>query len=512
MHGVGVGHRGLVAASSLLNTGKFQNAFFDNGALAPTLVRIKGYGQLDTDEQERTQNIFQRMLSGGLKRAFGVHPIDGDEVDVVPMMQQLKDMAMEKLTKSQREEIATGLGIPQSILIGNAANFATARVNNFNLYDKWVAPMAVNIIASQLNERHYVPRGAKLVYRKERMDVYQDAMLDKSSALVPWFDRGVITVNETRPLLGFQPIELPEADAFVVPERLKSPSGVEDTTDNQIDELDSIEGVEAKAHFVGNEAYVTIALANHPQLIGIQEQLKALMTVGDDGSMVGDWQEPDTFHITLVYCFDIDNRQLDKATETFHFHGFSAFDMRVLGLSVFNNPDGQALHLAVQHTPLLDALQKRVWAEFSGSNTSEFSKPSSWQPHITMAYLPLGMPIPQIEDFVPFDLAVEKIQFTRDEYQVFAEFEGDDMPDPMIFEFDNEVKLAIDDLDKWERMAIKRLKEGKPEKTVDFSSDYIAPIQHSSLVGMLSAMDDVERVKAVFSEAKASAGEWVNYG
>jgi 2'-5' RNA ligase len=511
--GVGVGHRGLLAASSLLNKDKFQNAFFENGAISPTLVRIKGYGQLDEDEQERTQNIFRQMW-GGIRNAFKIHPIDGDEVDVVPMMQRLKDMSMEELTKSQREEVSTGLGVPQNILLGNAANFATARADNFNLYDKWVVPMAEHIIAAQLNERYYVARGRKLVYRKERLDVFQDAMLDKSSALVPWYDKGVLTTNEIRPLIGFQVIERPEADEFVVPERLKAPNGASsDTTDSQVDQIESLEGLDAKAHFVGNEAYVTIDLANHPQLAGVQQRLMDELSGGrDDSILVGDWQEPETFHITLVYCYDIDNRKLNNATETFRFHGFDGFDIRALGLSVFNNPEGQALHLAIQHTPLLDALQKRVWAEFSDVNTSEFSKPAMWQPHITMAYLPLGMPIPQIE-FTPFDLAVEKIQFMRDDYMVFDEFQANEaLPDPLDFELDDDVKQALDDLDKWERMALKRLKEGSPEKTVDFESEYIAPIQHSALVGMLSSVKDADHVKALFGEAKTSASEWVNYG
>src|SRR5690606_23113654 len=58
--GVGVGHRGLLAASSILNKDKFQSAYFENGAIAPTLVRIKGYGTLDEEEKGRTEGIFKQ--------------------------------------------------------------------------------------------------------------------------------------------------------------------------------------------------------------------------------------------------------------------------------------------------------------------------------------------------------------------------------------------------------------------------------------------------------------------
>ena len=503
--GVGVGHRGLLAASSIQNKDKFQNAYFENGAIAPTLVRIKGFSTLDDDEQKRTRGIFRQMF-GGILNAFKVHPIDGDEVDVVPLMQTLKDMSMQELTQTQREEIATGLGVPQNILLGNAANFATARQDDFNLYDKWVVPQAINVIAAQLNERFFVPRGMKMVYRKQRLDVYQDAMLDKSRALVPWHARGVIDDNEVRPMLGFSERDvedIPEEDEQEVPARLINPAD-SDTGDDS----GQLEQIDAKAHFIGNEAYVTIALPNHPQLVGIQDKLKESLSY-EDGSMTGNWQEPDTFHITLVYCYDIDNAALDGTSRTFQIDGFEGFDMRVMGLSMFNNPSGGALHLMVEHSAALDALQKRVWAEFSGCNTSEYSKPHQWQPHITMAYLPSGIPMPKI-DLMPFSIKVDAIQFMRDGYLVFQEIVANESVLDAIF--DEETKQALDDLDKWERLALKRYKEGTPEKASEFSSDFIAPVQHGALVGMLSSTDDVEHVKALFAEAKLSAGEWVNYG
>lgn len=504
--GVGVGNRGLLAASNLLNQGKFQNAYFENGAIAPTLVRIKGYGSLDEDEKDRTENIFRQLWSG-IRNAFRIHPIDGDEVDVVTLMQNLKDMILTELTNTEREEIAAGLGVPQNILMGNAANFATAQMDDYNLYDKWVVPQAKSVIADQLNLRHYKRYDAKIIYRPERLPVYQSAMLERSKALVPWSARGVVDDNEVRPLIGLperEDLETEHEAEMEVPERLLNPADQEQDKNEQ-------GATEGKMHHIGKEAYVKIDLANNPQLRAIQERLQMAM-IQNGGTLVGDWQNPETFHITLVYCYDIENEALHRASETMEYNPLVKMPFFVTGISVFNNPEGQALHLTVSHSPKLDYLQKRIWVEFSGHDTSDYSNPAQWQPHITMGYLPIGVPAPQIT-FEPFELSVERVQYMRDGYAVFESFDAiEDIDELSPMADDDEIKQAIDDLERWERLALKRHKEGKPEKALEFESDSIAPVQHGSLLGLLSSVNDAEQVKALFAEAKQSAGEWLNYG
>ena len=59
----------------------------------------------------------------------------------------------------------------------------------------------------------------------------------------------------------------------------------------------------------------------------------------------------------------------------------------------------------------------------------------------------------------------------------------------------------------WERKALRRIKDGKPERALEFTSTEINPVLHAAIVGGLEAAGDVETVKAVFAGALA----WRDY-
>jgi hypothetical protein len=65
-------------------------------------------------------------------------------------------------------------------------------------------------------------------------------------------------------------------------------------------------------------------------------------------------------------------------------------------------------------------------------------------------------------------------------------------------------KALADELDKWERMAVKRIKEGRPDKALQFASDVIPALMHSLIVhGLEKALtlgDVLETFKAARGE------------
>lgn len=505
--GVGVGGKGLLAATAILNRARFTNAFFENGAIQPTFVRIKGFSTLPEDEKERTRTIFTKLWSG-LRNAFKVHPIDGDEVDVVSLMQNLKDMVMRELTETEREEIATALNVTQTILLANAANYATAQMDEFNFYDKWIVPFAENIIAKQINERFFAPRGYKLQYRKQRMDTYQDAMLDKTQSLVLLSDRALIDDDEVRMRTGFP--QRDPLDARI--ERLSGDAQGDDAGSAEAEATQAAAMQKAMtAQTVGKEAYVSIDFAGNAEIQAVQERLRLALpdTLGVR------WQSGDTLHATLVYCYDIDDGALIQAAEPIR--GFEAFDARVSGLGVFNSAGSRALHLLLDHNPALDTLQKRIWVEFAQRPTSEYSIPQQWQPHITLCYLPDGVDAPQLA-LQPFTLRVERVHYQRDDYEPFITLralsppEAGATPDMMLNpDMSPAYKAALDDIDKWERMALKRLKEGKARKMLDFNSEHIVPVQQAGIAGALEAVESAAAIKGVFMAARAEARGWLDY-
>lgn len=239
-YGYGVGHSALHAATALNNTTLFQKAFFENGALSPTIVTIDGFETFRQDEQERVKGVFQRMI-GGVKRAFNIIPVSGNTT-VSTLMQPLNEMAMDSLTTQQREDVSTALGVPHSLLFSNAANFATATQDTLNFYDLAITPH-VRMIQRQLNERLFEPLGVRIDFKPERLEVYQVLEAQKADRLAILFDRNVITLGEFREQMGLPPIE--EVDDYEeespqddMDERLSRLEAQEDSDDEGEQEQD----------------------------------------------------------------------------------------------------------------------------------------------------------------------------------------------------------------------------------------------------------------------------------
>lgn len=199
-HGVGLAVAALMAATGMNNTERFQSAFFENGALNPTILSINGFEKFPEGEQERVKGLFQRIM-GGLRNAFNIIPVGGD-VTATNLMQPLREMGMQELTQSQRETIATTLGVPHSLLFSDAANYATASQDDLNFYDKAVVPL-VKLLQQQLNQRLFKPRGYVLNFAKERLEVYQALEGQKADWLMALVDRGVITRKQAAQRMGF---------------------------------------------------------------------------------------------------------------------------------------------------------------------------------------------------------------------------------------------------------------------------------------------------------------------
>lgn len=202
--GAGVGLTALLAATSLLNKDKFTAYYFENGAINPTIVKIGGFATQPTDEKEKVRGYLNRLMTG-IKNAFKVIPLDGD-IDVFTLISNLKDMAMTDLTLQQREDIATTLGIPQSLLFSNAANYATAMQDDIHFYDKTIVPFYRGVLAAQLNDKLFHKAGFEIRPAKSRLEVFQKQEAQKAFSLLPMFQSDLYWANEIRAKMGDDPL------------------------------------------------------------------------------------------------------------------------------------------------------------------------------------------------------------------------------------------------------------------------------------------------------------------
>lgn len=171
-----------------------------------------------------------------------------------------------------------------------------------------------------------------------------------------------------------------------------------------------------------SSAYISFSLAHNPSIALIQEHVRRV--VGEQA----DYQDPATYHITAVYVTDISDEALQQVLEWTKDDRWlipseqHAFTITASRLGVFENGDERALYIAVDPAPELLAEQAALYDRFveAGyqSALSPYSSPANYKPHITLAYLKPGAPVPQVD----FELTceVQALVFGRTDYEVFG--------------------------------------------------------------------------------------------
>jgi HK97 family phage portal protein len=191
----------LAAAGLLQSIDGYGIKYFKSGAVNPTLVEIEDFETMPKAEQERTRNIFKRMLGTGLSKAYEVFPI-GSNTKVHTIGSPMKDLAVPELTNSKREDIANALGIPMSKLFSNAANYATAHEDNRTFYTETVLPIARRI-EDMLNPYFAMNKiPGELKFLEQQMDVFQTDEADRSSSLASLVVSGIPLVTAME-ILGY---------------------------------------------------------------------------------------------------------------------------------------------------------------------------------------------------------------------------------------------------------------------------------------------------------------------
>lgn len=158
----------LAAAGVLKNVDQFAEHFFGRGAIKGTLLTVDGNPA--PQEKERLKAWWQRFFSG-VKSAWQTEVISS-KVTPVTVGEGIQELSSTTLTAEKREDIATAIGVPHSLVLSNAATYATAQADRLNLYDMTVIPQS-NQVARQINRQLLEPLGYRLQFRPEEMSLYQ---------------------------------------------------------------------------------------------------------------------------------------------------------------------------------------------------------------------------------------------------------------------------------------------------------------------------------------------------
>ena len=176
----------------------------------------------------------------------------------------------------------------------------------------------------------------------------------------------------------------------------------------------SEEDIEEKEN---NELYACAWIGENENIQVLQDKLKEIM--GDDPDI--NWQDPSTFHITLVYALDVNDEQLENVTSVLP-KEIQSFTLEANDIGLFENENETVVYLKISRNDLLEEAQAKLFSAFSAYalQVSDYSIPGEFNPHITLAYLPAGSNVPDMS-FDTFEIDIKNIFLGRDNYEMVKE-------------------------------------------------------------------------------------------
>lgn len=201
----------LVAAGVLDGVDTFVTTFLARGAIKATILTIENS---DADPSDKAKlKAWWKQVAAGVKGAFAHHVVSG-KVKPEVIGEGIDSLSNQNLTREKREDVATALGIPHSLLFSDAANFATAQQDDLHFYDKTIVPEA-ELIQDSWNGQYFEPLGYRLRFLPDTLDIFQEDENERSLAYKNYLDSGM-RPSVAAVLLG---LELPQG---VTPEQLDS--------------------------------------------------------------------------------------------------------------------------------------------------------------------------------------------------------------------------------------------------------------------------------------------------
>ncbi len=203
-YGVGCVETALEAAGLSYCMSEFAMNFFRQGALPGVLLTVEG--NPDEEELQRLETWWKRLVSG-VKRAWDTVAIRST-VKPVQLGYPVDQLAMPELTQIVRQQIATAMGVPQTLL-DDAASYATAVEHRLSFYQDTVVPRC-RLIEGIINEQVLGPLGLKIEFREEELDIFQEDERNRASSLNSMVQAG-LDLSLAMQILGY---ELPDGKTY----------------------------------------------------------------------------------------------------------------------------------------------------------------------------------------------------------------------------------------------------------------------------------------------------------
>ena len=184
------------AAGVVFNADQFAAQFFARGAIKATLLTVDG--NPSPEEMRKLETWWKRFFSG-IGNAWSTAAVRAG-VTPVTVGEGLESLNTSTLTDDKQKEILVAMGVPASLVMANAANYATAQQDEQNFYNLTIIPDA-RLIQRQINRQLLAPLGLRLVFKPQELTCFPEDENTRSTAFKNYFDAG-IKLSVAAELLG----------------------------------------------------------------------------------------------------------------------------------------------------------------------------------------------------------------------------------------------------------------------------------------------------------------------
>jgi len=159
------------------------------------------------NERDRLKTWWRDLVSG-IRNVFATEIVNADSVTPVVIGEGLSELSNATLTGEKRQDIATALGVPQSVIFSESAGglggAGVVTMDERHFYDKTVLP-ETELIAEAWNSQLLAPLGLRIEFRPETLDVYQEDENQRAAAFATYVNAG-LPLEVAGPMVG---LELP---------------------------------------------------------------------------------------------------------------------------------------------------------------------------------------------------------------------------------------------------------------------------------------------------------------
>lgn len=198
----------LHEANVLIGLDEFSAKYLQRGAIKAVLLQAGTNDPLQgtppKEELDRLR-IWWRNLVQGVRSAWNSVVVT-TQVNPVVIGDGLHELDETKVVDTRIKSICVAYGVPLSLMLPEAANYATAQIDYLNLYKQTIVPEA-QLICNLLNAQLLAPYGLTITPAPERTDVFAYSETERANGLAALVERGILTLSEARERLGLPELE-----------------------------------------------------------------------------------------------------------------------------------------------------------------------------------------------------------------------------------------------------------------------------------------------------------------